>query len=243
MQRHLKPRLILLPGMLCDRVYYESQLLDLQRVAKVSVAEYPNTSTISEMAQLVLRTAPERFAVAGHSMGGRVAQELTAIAPERVIGLGLFGTDYRGFGSEEERSAEEVRRLGWLELIDRQGFHHFAQQWAPRLVAPGRQTQHRLISRIVQMAERLGRTALDAHCRAGLSRVDYTSLLPRIETPTLVMTGSEDIVRPPELHRDIAKRIPNARLAIIEGAGHMMSMEDPEAVTAQMLPWLASLHT
>jgi pimeloyl-ACP methyl ester carboxylesterase len=228
--------------MLCDRGYYESQLPELQKVAEVSIAQYPNINTIAEMAQLVLRTAPERFAVAGHSMGGRVAQEVTARAPERVIGLGLFGTDYRGFSSEEERSGEQVRRQQWLDMIDQHGFHHFAQQWAPRLVAPSRQTQHQLISRIVRMAERLGRAGLDAHCQAGLSRVDCSGLLLRIEAPTLVMTGSEDNVRPPELHRDIARRVPDARLVIIEGAGHMMSMEDPDAVTAHMLPWLASLH-
>lgn len=92
------------------------------------------------------------------------------------------------------------------------------------------------------MAERLGRAGLNAHCQAGLSRADYSNLLPRIEAPTLVMGGSEDIVRPPEVHRDIASRIPNARLAILDGVGHMMSLEDPDAVTAHMLPWLASLH-
>ncbi len=239
----MKPRLILLPGMLCDRAYYEPQLAALQKVAELSVAQYSNISTIAEMARLVLGSAPERFAVAGHSMGGRVAQEIIARAPERVTGLGLFGTDYRGFVSQEERSGEEVRRLQWLELVDREGFHHFAQQWAPRLIAPSRRAQHVLISRLVEMAERLGRAALDAHCQAGLSRVDYSNLLPRIQAPTLVMTGSEDNVRPPELHRDIAGRIPNARLAIIEGSGHMMSMEDPDQVTAHMLPWLASLPT
>jgi pimeloyl-ACP methyl ester carboxylesterase len=193
------------------------------------------------MARLVLRSAPERFAVAGHSMGGRVAQEIVARAPERVTGLGLFGTDFRGFGSQEERSGEEARRIEWLELVDREGFHHFAQQWAPRLIAPRRRAQHLLISQLIEMAERLGRAGLDTHCQAGLSRVDYSNLLPQIQAPTLVMAGSEDNVRPPELHRDIASRIPNARLAIIEGSGHMMSMEDPDAVTAHMLPWLTSL--
>jgi pimeloyl-ACP methyl ester carboxylesterase len=56
-----------------------------------------------------------------------------------------------------------------------------------------------------------------------------------------VITGSEDKFRPPDLHRDIASRIPGARLAIIQGSGHMVSMEDPDAVTAQMIPWLNSL--
>jgi pimeloyl-ACP methyl ester carboxylesterase len=243
MPQHAKPNLILLPGMLCDRAYFEPQLLELQQVAEVSVAAYAEVPTIAEMAQLVLSAAPERFAVAGHSMGGRVAQELAFRAPERVIGLGLFATDYRGFRDAEERISEETRRQEWLDRIDREGFARFARQWAPRLVAPSRQSQHSLISKIIDMAERHGRAGVDAHCRAGLSRCDYSDLLPRITAPTLVMTGSEDKVRPPELHRDMASRMPNARLAIIAGAGHMLSMEDPAAVTAEMLPWLMSLDS
>jgi pimeloyl-ACP methyl ester carboxylesterase len=237
----LKPKLILLPGMLCDWAYYEPQLAELEQIADVSIAAYPHIGAISEMADIVLRDAPERFAVAGHSMGGRVAQEIAARAPERVIGLGFFATDYRGIQSDHERSQEEARRQQWLDMVDRDGFGQFAQQWAPRLVASSRLTNANLISRIAAMAVRHGRAGLDAHCRAGLSRADYTNLLPRISVPTLVIGGGEDKVRPPELHRDIANRIPNARLCILEGAGHMMAMEDPGAVTAQMIPWLAAI--
>jgi|SRR5665213_466014 len=227
--------------MLCDRAYFEPQLAQLQSVADVSVATYPSLCTITDMALSVLDAAPDRFAVAGHSMGGRVAQEIVARSPDRVLGLGLFGTDYRGLQSEDERSAEEVRRRDWLALIDEAGFEHFVEQWAPRLVAPARRSDLGLLSRISEMARRFGREGLDAHCRAGLSRPDYSSLLGRIAVPTLVIAGSEDTVRPAQLHRSMAARIRDARVAIIKGAGHMMSMEDPEAVNAQMLPWIASL--
>src|SRR5579864_1985473 len=121
--------------MLCDHDYYQAQLDDLQRVAEVSIASYPTLSSIAEMARRVLTGAPPRFALAGHSMGGRVVQEIVARAPERVLGLGLFGTDYRGFESEQERQAEQLRRQEWLARIDREGFVQFAQWWAPRLVA------------------------------------------------------------------------------------------------------------
>jgi len=237
----LKPALILLPGMLCDHAYYEAQLDDLQRAAEVSIASYPTVSSIAEMARQVLAGAPPRFALAGHSMGGRVAQEILARAPERVLGLGLFGTDYRGFESDQEREAEQVRRREWLARIDHEGFAAFAQWWAPRLVAAHRSSEQALIARIADMAERLGRAGLDAHCLAGLSRADYGWLLPRVAAPTLLIAGSEDSVRTPAIHAEMSRRIPNSRLAIIERAGHMMSMEDPRAVTAAMLPWLGAL--
>jgi pimeloyl-ACP methyl ester carboxylesterase len=239
----LKPHLILLPGMLCDEAYFASQLPDLQLVATISVASYPNTATIAAMADAVLCRAPEQFAVAGHSMGGRVAQELVRRAPQRVTGIGLFGTDYRGIRNSEERADEQIRRRNWLALIDSQGFRHFAEQWAPLLVAPARRGDEALLAEIMTMAERFGRAGLDAHCLAGLSRPDYTDLLPRISVPVLVATGREDAIRTPALHEEMAARIPTARLAIIEGSGHMLSMEAAPAMTAAMIPWLASLAT
>ncbi len=238
----MKPALVLLPGMLCDHAYFQAQLPELQRIAEVSVASYPRLTTIASMAQQVLREAPQRFAVGGHSMGGRVVQEIVGCAPERIIGVGLFGTDYRGFADDQERSREQARRQEWLELVDREGFDRFAQQWAPRLVAPARRSDRALIEDIAQMAGRLGREALDAHCLAGLSRPDYTWLLPRIAVPTLFMTGSEDAFRPADLHRQMANMVPSATVAIIEGAGHMTAMENPQAVNAAMIPWIKRLR-
>jgi pimeloyl-ACP methyl ester carboxylesterase len=239
----MKPQLVLLPGMLCDHDYYEPQLAALRTVADVLIPSYPFVCSISEMAEQVLQQAPQRFAVAGHSMGGRVAQEIVARAPERVTGLGLCGTDYRGFQSPEERAGEETRRVEWLELVNRTGFAAFAAQWAPRLVASARRNDQELLARIAKMAEGHGTRGLDAHCLAGLSRPDHTDLLGRITVPTLLIAGSEDYFRTPALHKEFGSRIPGARVAIIEGSGHMMSMEAPEEVNAHMLQWLATLRS
>jgi pimeloyl-ACP methyl ester carboxylesterase len=239
----VKPHLILLPGMLCDDASFARQLPDLRQLATVSIASYPNTTSISAMADKVLREAPERFAVAGHSMGGRVAQELMVRAPQRVVGIALLATDYRGLRAPEERASEKMRRRNWLALIDAQGFRRFAEQWAPLQIAPARRDDAALLGEIISMAERFGRAGLDAHCLAGLSRPDYLDLLPRIAVPTLVAAGSEDSLRTPALHEEMAARIPNARLAIIEGAGHMLSMEAASAMTEAMAPWLAALAT
>ena len=77
-----------------------------------------------------------------------------------------------------------------------------------------------LLAEIVTMAERFGRAGLDAHCLAGLSRADYTDLLPRIAVPALVATGSEDSLRTPSLHPGNGRANTNAHLVIIEGSGH-----------------------
>jgi pimeloyl-ACP methyl ester carboxylesterase len=233
--------LILLPGMLCDEAYWGEHLEALADLADVVVAAYPAKDTIADMALGVIAEAPPRFAVAGHSMGGRVALEIAARAPDRLLGLGLFGTDYRGFRSDDERAAEAEARRKQLAAADERGFEVFARDWAQHTLAAARRADEALVERIVRMASRLGRAAMEAHGKAGLSRPDYEVLLPTIAVPTLVIAGSADEMRPPEPLRRIAAAVPGARFALIEGAGHMLSMERPDQVTAEIRTWLGEI--
>jgi len=240
--RAMRTPLLLLPGMLGDAGYYADQLDALQAVAELQIPAYPRIETIAAMAQHVLQQAPERFAVCGHSMGGRVAQEIFAQAPERVLALALCATDFRGPGGVEERAHEQAQHREWLSMVDTEGFEAFARNWALSVVAPARRNDQPLIARIVAMAARLGREGLAAHSNAGLSRPDYSALLPRVRVPTLLMAGSEDRLRPPATHRAIAQLIPQAHLRIIEGCGHMLSMEAPAAVNESVRAWLEALN-
>jgi len=89
------PPLVLLPGLLCDFAVWEDQRARFGQQFACQVPDYGTLDTLTAMAEHVLRHAPaDRFNLAGHSMGGRVALEVARLAPERVLRLALMDTGY-----------------------------------------------------------------------------------------------------------------------------------------------------
>jgi pimeloyl-ACP methyl ester carboxylesterase len=232
--------LLLLPGLLCDARFWQAQAEGLSDICEPRVAEYGLADSIEEMARRVLAEAPEGFAVAGHSMGGRVALEIYRRAPERVIKLALLCTDYRVPANEQVRYAEAAEREEWLEIARTRGMRGFAEHWLPQIVAPERIRDAALVDEIIGMMARHSMEVLAAQTRAGLTRPDYAKLLPQIACPTLICAGELDTFRPIGPHEEMAAQIPNSTLLSIENSGHMVAMEQPEAVSASMRDWLLS---
>jgi 3-oxoadipate enol-lactonase len=77
--------------------------------------------------------------------------------------------------------------------------------------------------------------------QAMAERPDRTELLPRIQVPTLVIVGEEDEVTPPEVARQMAEAIPNARLVVLPSAGHLANVEAPEAFNEAVRTFLGQL--
>jgi len=115
-----KQSLILLPGFLCDQTVWKQQIEGLADLADSVCMEWgPEHDSITGMAQAVLRSAPQRFALAGHSMGGRVAFQVYRLAPERVTKIAVFntGADARPAGAAGEDPSPLFDRCGavpWL---------------------------------------------------------------------------------------------------------------------------------
>ncbi|HWA04574.1 MAG TPA: alpha/beta hydrolase [Rhizomicrobium sp.] len=230
--------LVLLPGMLCDAAFWRAQIDALGDVADAIVPSFGVLDSFDAMADAVLAGAPDRFALAGHSMGGRVALEILRRAPERVLKLGLFATDYRGHADEQARAAEEARRTAILARIDAEGMEGFARFWAPQVIAPGNMGDPALVGEAVAMMARHDRAACAAQTLAGLTRRDQADVLAAVACPTLVLAGREDKLRPVAVHADMAARVSGSRLSVIEHAAHMIAMEQPAAVAAEMRRWL-----
>ncbi|MDR3527634.1 MAG: alpha/beta fold hydrolase [Rhizomicrobium sp.] len=235
-----RPHLLLLPGMLSDDAFWRAQSEALADVARVKVVDYGGAASIDDMAQAVLANAPESFALAGHSLGGRVALAVYAQVPQRVRKLGLLCTDYRGHLSAAARTAEITARNALLDSAALEGMAGVARQWATHVLPPARLDDARLVAAIVAMAARQSPTALAAQIQAGLTRPDFTELLHTITCSTLICAGEEDSMRPVAVHQAMAAAIPHSRLVIIAEAGHMVAMEQPEAVSAAMRRWLMS---
>ena len=74
-----------------------------------------------------------------------------------------------------------------------------------------------------------------------LHRLDARPLLGTITIPTLVVVGRQDEWSPVPQHETIARSIPGAHLEVIENSGHMVTLEQPEAVSATLAAWLSNL--
>jgi len=238
--RLMKPVLVLLPGLLCDDAVWADQCAALSSQARCVVPAYGTRSSITDMARMVLSQAPaERFSLAGHSMGGRVALEVVRLAPERVERLALLDTGMDARPPGEAGQAERDKRLALLQLARQQGMRAMGQQWAPGMVHPARVATP-LFEAILAMVARQSAEIFQAQIQALLDRPDARPVLQALACPTLLLCGRQDAWSPLARHEQMRELQPRARLVVIEDSGHMSTMEQPQAVTAALQAWLAT---
>ena len=144
----MKPPLFLLSGLLCDETVWADIPERLADVAQVSILSFGGFSSIAAMAEHVLTVAPERFALAGHSMGGRVALETVRSARSRIAGLALLNT-----GVHTVRDGEPQSRGRLLRLAYEKGMSALAAEWLPPMMAGGARSAE-LMPRLAAMVER-----------------------------------------------------------------------------------------
>jgi pimeloyl-ACP methyl ester carboxylesterase len=230
----MKQPLLLLSGLLCDETVWADIPRRLEDIADSRIISFSGYSSISGMAEHVLSVAPERFAVAGHSMGGRVALEVIRLARERVLRLALLNT-----GVHTVRDGEPQSRGRLLRLAHEQGMSALAAEWLPPMMAAGPRTTE-LMPRLTAMVERSTPDSYTGQINALLNRPEALSVLPTINVPTLLLSGSEDTWSPVSQHETMRRRIPHATLFEIHGAGHMAPFERPDAVALALREWLAT---
>lgn len=226
--------LVLLPGLLCDSTLWRPVTDALAAEAAAAVADLTLDDSVGAMADRVLAWAPARFALAGLSMGGYVAQEIMRRAPDRVTRLALLDTSARA-DSDEQRK----RRRGLIALARQGRFKGVTPRLLPLLVHPDRLADSELVEVVTGMAERVGRDAFLRQQTAILGRPDGIADLSRIDCPTLVLCGRQDALTPPELHEEMAFHIPGARLVQVDDSGHLPPLERPAPTIAALRTWLA----
>jgi pimeloyl-ACP methyl ester carboxylesterase len=228
----MNPTLVLLPGLVCDRAVWAPQIQALSARMDCHVVDYGLLDSIGAMAQHVLDTAPApTFALAGHSMGGRVALEVLRRAPERVHHLALLDTGTAPLAGGVAGAKEKAGRKILLEIASQQGMRAMAAQWARPMIHPSRHGTP-LFEAVLDMLERSSAEQFAAQINALLTRPDADPVLPTIACPTLVLTGREDLWSPPEQHERMAAAIAGAQLCIAEQCGHMSTLEQPDVVSA-----------
>jgi len=234
----MKSSLILLPGLMCDAAVWAPQVQQLSELADCVVADYGLCDSLVDMAQQVLADAPaSRFALAGHSMGGRVALEMMRLAPERVERLALLDTGIHPLSLGEAGEKEKSGRMALVELAQQKGMRAMGLKWLPGMVHPD-VLGTVVFDSVLDMLERSSPDQFAAQIKALLCRPDAAPVLTTISCPALVLTGEQDRWSPPAQHAAMAGAISGARLSIIEHCGHMATLEQPLLVGQSMRQWL-----
>jgi pimeloyl-ACP methyl ester carboxylesterase len=236
--RVVKTSLVLVPGLLCDEVVWAHQSAALAPLADVHIATNGARDSLVAMAEAIIAQAAPRFAIAGHSMGGRVALEVIRRVPERVIALALLDTGYQPLAAGEPGEREVAGRLALVEKSRRQGMRAMGWEWMQGMVYPSRLSDAVLVNAILDMIERKTPELYAAQTRALIGRPDATPLLPRIRCPTLVLCGREDLWSPPRRHEEICSLIPGSSLTVVPYCGHMSTVEQPAEVSEALRTWL-----
>lgn len=229
-----RPALVLLPGLLCDARLWRDQVAALAPLARPVVADLTQDDSIAAMAARALGSLDGPFALAGLSMGGYVALEMLRQAPARITRLALLDTSARPDTEEQTR-----RRRGLISLARSGKFRGVTPRLLPSLIHPSR-LDGPLADEVMAMAGRVGQAAFLRQQAAIMHRADSRGGLASIAVPTLVGVGAQDALTPPHLAAEIAAGIPGARLRHFAQAGHLPSMEAPEAVNAALAAWLVA---
>ncbi|MDY7078988.1 MAG: alpha/beta hydrolase [Chloroflexota bacterium] len=220
------PTLVLVHGAGGSRLHWPAELRRLPGATVYTLdlpghgrSEGDGHDVINDYANVVatfLQTAGiERAIFVGHSMGGAIAQTLALDLADRVAGLVLVATGARlrvasvileGIHSDFERSVELITRFAW------------SPDAPPTLTQLGRQS----------LLETNPDVLLGDFMAC--NRFDVMERLGEIEVPTLIIVGSADQLTPVKYARFLVEHIPDARLVVIEDAGHMVMLELPTEV-------------
>jgi len=239
-----KESLLLLPGLMCDETVWIPLLEDLSKTHDCTVVDHGRADSLSVMAKNILRQAPNKFALAGHSMGGRIAIEVIRQAPERVSRVALMNTGYLPRPDSEVGTKEMQTRYELLKIAIDQGVEAMARTWVKGMVAPARLSDEPFIQRIIDMFKLKSVDIFKHQIAALLNRPDGTPVLKTLSLPTLVLCTEFDSWSPVKQHRDMADLMSKQPTwCEISCAGHMCTMEAPQAVAKAMTDWLNSPNT
>ncbi|SDF69137.1 Pimeloyl-ACP methyl ester carboxylesterase [Limimonas halophila] len=225
--------IVFLPGLLNDAALWSHQVAGLADIAAPQVADLTRHDTVADMAAATLAQAPDRFALAGLSMGGYVAFEMLRQQPERITRLALIDTR-----ASLDSPAETQRRQGFVRLARTGKFKGVTPRLLPALLDEANLNDETLTQTVTGMAQRVGREAFIRQQTAIMHRPDSRPLLPAIDKPTLVVCGRNDALTPVVEHEFMAERIPDADLVVLARAGHLAPLERPAAVTNALRGWL-----
>ena len=225
--------LVMLPGMMCDRRLFAPQRQAFEHNHQIIIPDLHGTDDITALVRMLMPLLPQRFALAGLSMGGIIAMEIYRLHPNRVSRLALMDTN--PFAETAER---QMIRKSQLQRLAAGGLREIMQhEMKPHYLAATAQ-QSQILELCMTMALDLGDDVFIQQSRMLAGRRDQTSTLRAINVPTLILYGEEDRLCPEQRHLAMADLIDGAKLVKIKKAGHLPRLEQPAETNIALSRWL-----
>jgi len=234
----MKPVILLIPGLLNTAAVWAQVVALMDGVAEVRILNVQTQTSITEMAADALKLVTDvpldqPLVVCGFSMGGFVAFEMIAARQREIQAVCLLSTtgrpEFPAIAAQREKTIAALARDFDKTTL---GIAHFC-------TGPAGQQNAALMANILATMRAVGPAAAIAQNRAIMDRRDHRAALAKLDMPVLVLCGRHDMVTPPEYSEELAALIPTAQLTWIEGAGHMVPMERPQALADQLKKFIA----
>lgn len=226
--------ILMIPGLMADARLFLPQIVGLGPRHAVQVFLPVQAETVEKVSDLALAHAPGKFVLMGQGLGGDVALDILRRAPERVTRLVLLATDPLS-ETPQAAAAREARivaaRAGRLAEAMRDEIPATALHDGP--------WRDEVLALVRDMAMGLGEGVFLRQSRALQRRPDQQKTLRHVKVPALIVAGQADTIVPLRRQEFTAGLMPFATLQVIDGAGHLPTLEQPEAVTAAIEAFLA----
>jgi 3-oxoadipate enol-lactonase len=245
------PAIVFLHGYPLNRSLWQRQVEELSssyRLILVDLAGYGsakpidrgNFANMADFADDVARSLEsvidEPFVLVGLSMGGYIALEFWSEYASRLKGLVLTNTK----ATADTKEAVEVRQKNAQLALDN-GTSEVVEPMIEKLLSQASRNDKSTLDWLKETMYLVSPETVAASLLAMSMRRDFSDLLPKIDIPTYVISGTEDALSPPEVMKPMADAIPNAQFHVIEGSGHLSPMETPAEFNSILRSFMNSL--
>lgn len=241
------PPVVLLHGFPLDARMWEAQLPAIASAGRRVIApdlrgfgrswsESPFTieSLADDIHALLSAVDAIPMVLAGLSMGGYVALAYAKKYPADLRGLIFLDTKAEADTADGRQGREKM-----IELVRKEGSKPIADQMMSKMLAKDAADRRPQTAQTLrQMMEACPPKTIEHALAAMRDRPDRSGELASIKVPTLVIVGESDAITPPSVAEAMVRKIPNAQLVVIDGAGHMSPMEQPEQVNRALRAFL-----
>lgn len=225
--------LVLIPGLMADARVFLPQMVRLGASRAMQVVLPTQGETVEQMSESILASLPPKFALLGHGLGGDVALDLIRRAPERVTRVALLATDPLA-----EPPASAAAREARIVAAKSGRLAQAMVEEIPRDALTDSLWRDEILALVQDMALGLGEGVFLRQSRALQRRPDQQKTMRRVKLPALVIAGEADTLVPMRRSEFTAGLMPFGKLQVIAGAGHLASLEQPEAVSEALEAFL-----